>query len=227
MRTQTLLKGCLGVMFCIAVCGHAEQFESLATTNASVRLSPDAAEVARLVQAKASEEVVLSFIKTSPRRYELKTEEVAALKQMGVTPRMLTAMVNHDRLLDEQAAQPPAPAKPETKPAERRKTVSPKQSGGLVLLPAPRPAPRQPPLKREWTSSVVVEQSPPPPKLEWAPPSPGADYAWVPGNWTWRGGSWIWEGGRWKERPRPGATWVNGYWAQHGRSYIWIPGRWQ
>jgi hypothetical protein len=224
MKAQELLG--FGLSGLLLLAANAQQFETLPVTNATVRLSPDAAEVGRLAQAKASEAVILSYIKTSPRAYDLTTEDVAILKQLGVTPKILTAMLNHDRVLREQLSEPPAPAKTDGN-AERKYTVAPKESGGLVLLPPPRPAPRQPPLKRAWTSSVVVEQPPPPAKLEWAPPAPGPDYTWIPGNWSWREGKWVWEGGRWKQRPRPGATWVNGYWAQHGRSYIWIPGHWQ
>lgn len=218
----------LGLMTCASGSGYAQQFTTLPSTNTSVRLSPDAAEVARLVQTKASEAVVLQYIKDTPRTYDLTAEEVATLKKMGVTPKVLTAMLNHDRVLRDQANEPPAPAKSEPQPGdEKKRIVSPKESGGLILLPAPRPAPRQPPLKRAWTSSMVVEQAPPPAKLEWAPPAPGSDYVWLPGNWTWREGKWIWEGGRWQRRPRAGAVWVNGYWAQHGRSWIWMPGHWQ
>jgi hypothetical protein len=68
----------------------------------------------------------------------------------------------------------------------------------------------------------------PPPRLavELPPPSPGADYRWLPGHWEWTGRRYAWIPGRWVEAP-PGAQWQDGSWMKRPRGWIWLPGHWR
>ena len=81
--------------------------------------------------------------------------------------------------------------------------------------------------RRVQRAPVLVEQPPPPRKLEIVPLPPGPDYAWVPGQWMYSEGKWIWNEGAYKLRPYVGAVWMGGYWARHGRGWTWVRGHWR
>jgi len=236
MRTQRLLWYCLVSFTTTTACtGLAQRFGTPPPTNAPAQFSPEVEQVARLVRAGTAEDVIIAYVQTVPEAFALDADDILNLEKLGITPKVLTAMLDHDRSLESSKAPEPSVgestnttstlSEPEVSPP----TATPGTGtfGGLLVLPAPEPAPQQPRLKRRWTSSIIVEHAPPPPQLELVPRSPGPDSHWVPGHWTWRGGKWAWEGGQWIPRPRPGVTWVDGRWVRHGRGWLWVPGRWR
>ena len=76
------------------------------------------------------------------------------------------------------------------------------------------------------SAEVEVDTDPPAPIIETVPPSPGADYAWVGGEWAWQD-HWIWEKGHWNARPHPGAVWVPHRYTVHNGKHVFVRGGWR
>jgi len=137
-------------------------------------------EVVKLSSAGLGNDVVLSFVNGSQSLYNLSADDIVHLKDSGVSPAVITAMLNHDMMLRNNnpygpggiANTPPAP--PQTVQAP---PVDPNQS-----------TVQQPP------TTVVVQQPSPVVQTEYIPISPGPDYYWAPGYW---GPSGVWIGGGW------------------------------
>lgn len=208
----------------------------------TLRLSPDLVEVIKLEQAGAPDDQITAVIKAHPRMYSLTADDARNLRKVGVSAKHISAMRAHDKALLKVWKRGAAEAS--GTPDETTRLSPPKMQGGnpatdlgtpmredapLILLRAPKAATNSPANKyvRPWTSTMIVEQTPPPPQLEVAPPSPGPEYLWVPGNWMWRDGTWVWDSGKWLRRPSPNAVWMNGEWQPHARGWIWVPGQWR
>lgn len=255
MRITKLIQGtALAALLCASPAFCAQGGTAASTNLSSIRLSPDVAEIAKMAKAGNPSTNILAHIKINPRAYNLSPQDVVNLDKLGVPTELVLAMIDHDAALARQtmpkpeppAAAPstnapaaPPPAGPTfsssaTADAATSETI-PQRPGafrradGVVVLPIPTASTRTgppPTPKRRWTSSTVVEQAPPPLKLELIPDSPGRDHIWIKGHWAWKGG-WTWEDGYWVQRPGPDISWMDGFWAQHGKSWIWIPGRWR
>jgi hypothetical protein len=242
---RTFLSG-LGlalVLACAPSHVRAQGFAALPPENgvAPIRISPDFAELVLMKRAGQTDEQVISAIKLFPRQYNATPEDVENLKRLGLSNRLIAAMRAHDKALLKQWRREAAVRVGEYEP-ETGVILSPKMMGGspaapeiamrdeapLVRVP-PRKASTNPPahLARGWTSSIIVEHAPPPPRLELRPESPGQGYVWVNGYWQWREGGWTWNSGQWLRKPLPTADWMDGYWQRHARGWIWVPGSWK
>lgn len=213
-----------------------------AAQTSNLRLAPDMAEIAQLAKTGLKESDILASVKACPRLYDPSEEDVAKLKRFGVSDKVIEVMRSHDKKLLKQMNEAPTPLK--EVPAEPAPLiVSPKIAGGspaapgtamrgerpLIRLTAPLALTNPPSggkTTRPWTSSIVVEQQPPQPKLELQTEAPGPDYTWVSGYWMWRDRGWVWQSGYWLKKPAPNAKWVNGYWNRHARGWIWVQGQW-
>lgn len=241
---RTFLSG-LGLavlLACAPGSAKAQGFAALPPDNAvaPIRISPDFAELILMKRSGQTDEQVISAIKLFPRQYDPTPKDVDNLKRLGLSNRVIAAMRAHDKALLKQwqrEAQPIGEYDPDTGVIQ-----SPKMLGGnpaapgvamrddapLIRVP-PRKASTNPPspLPRQWTSSIIVEQAPPPPRLELRPDSPGKGHVWVNGYWQWREGGWMWTSGQWLRKPLPSASWMDGFWQRHARGWIWVPGRWK
>ncbi|MEY2428048.1 MAG: hypothetical protein QOJ40_933 [Verrucomicrobiota bacterium] len=88
-----------------------------ATADATVnppRFSPGIADVVRMVDAKIEADVIIAYINSSRIPYNPAVNEIIALKERGVSPVILTAMLQHGGEVRAQMAQAstsaPAPA---------------------------------------------------------------------------------------------------------------------
>src|SRR5436190_19147067 len=153
-------------------------------------LPSSADEVVRLAQSGVSDQVVLAFIGQSHSYYNLSGADITALKNVGVSSQVLTAMLDHDGALRAQAQSSSPVAATEV---AQQPTVT--QPGAVSATAIANQTP---------TTTVVTQSEPPPPEVEFVPISPGPDYLWSPGWWSWNGGAWIWIGGRWHYPVRPG-----------------------
>jgi hypothetical protein len=192
----------LAVAMLPLVAGFAQTVNPSTAPQANTPLPSSADEVVKLAQSGLDDQVVLAFIGQSPSYYNLSGADITALKNVGVSPQVLTAMLNHDSALrvQEQASSPVAATAVAPQP-----TVT--QPGAV---PATAIANQTP------TTTVITQSEPPPPQVEFAPISPGPDYVWTPGWWSWNGGAWFWIGGGWHYSVRPGHVWFNGNF-NHGR----------
>jgi hypothetical protein len=84
---------------------------------APANYSAPVADVVKLVDAKIDPEVILTYIGNSRTAYNLSATEIIALKDHGVGPDILTAMLQHDGALRAQAVAP-APTVAQAVPVE-------------------------------------------------------------------------------------------------------------
>jgi hypothetical protein len=59
-------------------------------------ISPVTAEVTRLAQSGVSDEVVVAFVKRSQQHFGLSEETIIYLKDLGLAPEVIAAMIEHD-----------------------------------------------------------------------------------------------------------------------------------
>src|SRR5580765_6882147 len=106
---------------------------------APVAVSPAAAEVLRLAQSGVGEEVVLAYVQNSPGGFELTSDQILYLRDIGISSPVISAMLNRDAGLRNQPqsqAQPSAPPlAPPSVPVEAPLTPS---APAAVASPPPQ-----------------------------------------------------------------------------------------
>ena len=96
--------------------GAVNQGAAAAPIAPAARFSPGVADIVKLVDAKVDAEVIRSYVKNSPTAYNPSATEIIALKDHGVAPEVLTAMLQRGaevRAQSMQAAQAAQQASPE------------------------------------------------------------------------------------------------------------------
>lgn len=73
---------------------------------------------------------------------------------------------------------------------------------------------------------IVVDEPPPPTRVEVRSPAPTADGVWIQGHWEWREGRYLWVEGRW-ERSRHGYAWVAPRYVRRGAGWAYVRGHWR
>jgi hypothetical protein len=73
---------------------------------------------------------------------------------------------------------------------------------------------------------VIVDQAPPPVRIERRSAPPGPNYIWIDGYWNWSNQRYSWEAGRYVVPPQPDVVWVPARYDADGRSYRYSPGTW-
>ena len=73
--------------------GGVAQDAAVAPTAPAARFSPGIADIVRLVDAKVDAEVIKTYVRNSPTAYNPSATEIIALKNRGVGPEILTAML--------------------------------------------------------------------------------------------------------------------------------------
>src|ERR1022692_155324 len=71
----------------------------------AARYSPGVADIVKMVDAKVDAEVIKTYIKNSSTAYNPSATEIVALKDRGVGPDILTAMLQHGAEVRAQAMQ--------------------------------------------------------------------------------------------------------------------------
>ncbi len=187
---------------------------------AEVKLSSNAAQIVKLAQAGVDETIMLSFVTNSTGTFNLGSEEIIYLNDLGVENSVLTAMIEHDRLLV-SASQNPAPA-PATTPAYATTEPAPAQVATEAAYVAP---PTQPVTMNYFYSSLAPYGS----WVEidgygrcWQPTVAVVQPTWQPysdrGHWIYTDCGWYWYSdyswgystfhyGRWFRHPRYGWCW--------------------
>jgi hypothetical protein len=242
------LLGLMGVMAFPIVSALAQTPTSYPSIDASaqpspsapVELSPTAAEVVKLVEAGSSDDVIIAYVKNSGSTYNLSADEVVYLKDLGVSPQVVTAMLSHDTELRNQnpqytynqklypATQAPVPFTPTPQPAP--------------VEPAPTPAPQVQPAQPD---PAPVYVSNPPPQVNyfyndlspygtwvqvdgfgwcWQPRTVLTVHGWRPycdgGHWVYTDAGWFWQ----SDYSWGWATFHYGRWHLHERcGWVWIP----
>src|ERR1051326_1899912 len=108
-------------------------------TPAPPAVSPAVSEVLRLAQSGVSEDVVTAYINNSPAPFNLSSDQILYVRDLGLSSQVITAMLNRDASLRNQP-QPSQPA-PEPQPAPAPDAPPPHK-------PPPPPPHRPPPPSR-------------------------------------------------------------------------------
>lgn len=61
------------------------------------QLTPGALDIQRLAQAQVDEGVILACVTNSPGTFNVTADQIILLKQAGVTPQVISAMIRHDQ----------------------------------------------------------------------------------------------------------------------------------
>jgi hypothetical protein len=109
------------------------------------------ADLVKLVKAGTDEEIILTYIDASPIPYAYTAEDIVYLKEMGVTPKVIAAAINHGKAIREQAAKN-APAASADTTAEKTQTryyyyYDPYYYGGWVMYDG----------YWQWRPSVIIQ----------------------------------------------------------------------
>src|ERR1051325_3170117 len=86
--------------------------QAIGTPVAPTNISPAAAEVIRLAESGVGDDVVLAYIQNSQTTFDLGADEVLYLRDVGLSSAVITAMLNHDTTMRNQAAANPDVAPP-------------------------------------------------------------------------------------------------------------------
>ena len=73
---------------------------------------------------------------------------------------------------------------------------------------------------------VIVQQAPPPIRVERRPSAPSAAHIWIDGYWNWDRQRYSWIVGRYELPPQPGSVWVAARYDSDAKGYRYTPGRW-
>lgn len=97
----------------------------LALPDSSPQLSPSARGVLKMVDAGVPEEVVKAYIENNPSAFNLKPEEIGQLQVSGVSRRLTTAMLDHDKELGDGGNASPSPSETPDEPPPPTTPVAP------------------------------------------------------------------------------------------------------
>ena len=183
-------------------------------------LPPETLEVVRLSEAGLTEEVILSFIQKSPATPALNAEQLLALRDLGLAPRVIQAMVEHR--VPEQAG-----ANPELAAAGTPAPLAPAPAADYV--PEAASLETVPDDYRYFQSALTpygTWQQVPTYGWCWQPEVCRSRPDWRPycdeGHWVWTDSGWFW----YSSYPWGWAAFHYGRWCQHARlGWLWQPAR--
>jgi hypothetical protein len=136
-----------------AVPGHAADQPPAST----LRLSPWYYEIQRLTQAGVEDGVVLSYIYNSAGTFNITADQVIALRNLGASPQVISAMMRHDRQLITGERPLTATATPAFPPDVQAALAASLHPAGQ---PSPQPATVETPPPAPSTPIVAPEDEP-------------------------------------------------------------------
>ena len=164
-------------------------------------LAPSAAEVARLAQSGVDESVMLAFVNSSASAFNMGSDQIIYLNDIGVPGNVVTAMIQRDQVLKNASPAPTTPAPVYSyQPAPVQNSV-PEM---VAMQPAPAIAQDAPPPQANVTATYFYDSlSPYGNWIEvegygrcWQPSVEVADRSWTPycdrGHWVYSDCGWYW-----------------------------------
>lgn len=104
----------------------------------SILPSSPLAQVIKLVQAGVDESVIMSYVSNSTSTFNLDSDKIIYLSDLGMPNEVVTAMMQRDQVLQQQMAAastpPPSPPPPETPPAETTEPPPPPPASTEVTV---------------------------------------------------------------------------------------------
>ena len=210
MKSARLLSWVAAVVVAFSAQARAAENADPGSSTAPVKVSPAVAEVARLAGSGAGEEVVLAYVKNSPAAFKLSADEILYLKDKGVSPTVIGAMLSHD-----------PPPKPEGQPAT--------PAADTTATAVERQVMKDPPPEVAYFYDALA------PHGEWVQidnfgwcwqPREAMDRSWHPycdgGHWINTESGWFWE----SDYPWGTTAFHYGRWALNSRAgWVWAPDR--
>ena len=174
------------------------------------------AQVIKLVQAGVDQNVITSYIANSTSTFNLDSDKIIYLSDLGVPNELVNAMMQRDQVLQQQiAASTPPPAPPETPPTEPPPVETPE--------PPPPPEPTEVTVNYFYTSLAPYGTWVDVPDYGrcWRPTIVVYNSGWQPycdrGHWVYTDCGWYWTSdyswgvtfhyGRWFHHPHLGWCW--------------------
>jgi len=193
---------------------------------AGVNPTPAVAEVVKLANSGVDEAVMTAYVNNATSRFELNADEIVYLKDIGVPPPVVTAMIERDQVLKTAAAPAPAPAANPAVAGPNPAEVAPQ-----VAQPSATTAvPNGPPAEAVDNSSFYSSLAPYGRWMEvdgygmvWQPTVVVVNSGWQPyfndGQWLYTDCGWYWNSyyswgwapfhyGRWFRHARVGWCWA-------------------
>ncbi len=172
------------------------------------------AQVIRLVQAGVEQSVILTYISNSASLFNLNSDEIIYLNDLGVPTEIINAMMQRDQQLEQMGVTVPSPA---MQPANTTENTAPPPTEVTVNYFYDTLAPYGGWVDLEgygwcWRPTVVIYST------GWQPYCNNGHWVYTDQGWYWISGySWGWAPfhyGRWFHNPRygwcwrPGTTWA-------------------
>ena len=216
------------------------------TPPASVKLSPAAAEIAKMASAGVDASVMQAYIASSVNTYRLSAEEIVYLNDLGVSSEVMSAMIRHDQQIRGASVQGAVAASPAT-PASGGSVWNDGQTANTSNVwqeTAAAPVPEAevqttvpPPPQEEVPAQVTVNYfydslSPYGTWVDvdgygrcWRPTVVVTSPGWRPyvhgGRWVWTDAGWYW----YSDYSWGWAPFHYGRWFLHARlGWCWVPG---
>jgi hypothetical protein len=204
----------------------------------AANISPGAAEVVKLAGSGVGDDVVLAYVQNSQDLFNLTADNVLYLRDVGVSQPVITAMLNHDSALHNQA--PPQNPPPQNPPPQYAPTEAPPGPA-----PAPGPAQEAPPPQAVAAPASYVGSPPADVSYFYNDLAPygtwvslgGVGWCWQPsvvvvnrgwrpycdaGHWVYTDAGWFWQ----SDYTWGWAAFHYGRWhLDAGCGWVWVPGR--
>jgi hypothetical protein len=210
----------------------------------NIKLSPAATEITKLVQAGVDSSVIMAYVTNSRNTFRLEADEIVYLKDIGMSPEVVTAMIQQDQRLRNQTITGPEPTTAAATSVWSAGQVAP--SSNIWQQEASEPAPAAQP-------STATTVPPPPPDETpasetvnyfydslapygtwidvegygrcWRPTVVVTTPGWRPyshaGRWMWTDSGWYW----YSDYSWGWAPFHYGRWYSHPRwGWCWMPG---
>ncbi len=211
------------------------------TASAKETLSPPLTDIAGLAKAGLSDDVMLAYIRKSPASFSVSSDQLVALRELGLSPRVLKAILEHTPANSSEPARRLPSDSTSAQPSDRPKPA-------LIYIPAPPPVPSLVSDGDFYRALAPYGRwfQVPGQGWCWRPLVAASDPSWQPygtnGRWLWSDCGWYWDSdypwgwgpfhyGRWQREARYGwmwhpaqdwsPAWVS--WRQHAGTIGWAP----
>src|SRR5262245_3110520 len=209
-----------------------------------LKASPPLEEVLKLAQAGVSEEVMMAYITSSTTFFNVTSDAIVYLNDLGVGNNVITALIQHDATPEMQARKQMANAVQPLPPGVALNTPAtniyppavaqaiPAQEGTVVGTPAPAEPELAPPAEQPASVSYFYSSLAPYGSwvdvegygLCWQPTVVVSNPGWRPycdrGRWMWSDSGWYW----YSDYSWGWAPFHYGRWCSYPRlGWIWVP----
>jgi len=193
----------------------------------AVKTTPAVEEIVKLVNSGVDEAVMAAYVSNSVSRFELNADEIVYLKDIGVPPTIVTAMIERDQALKSAPGFAPAPI---PAPTTNQWAPNPAEVAPQATEPAAAAVPAGPPSQVVDNNTFYTSLSPYGRWMEvegygmvWQPTVVTVESGWQPyfnsGRWVYTDCGWYWNSdyswgwapfhyGRWFRHHRVGWCWA-------------------